>query len=372
VNQQDPLRLAGVRLLAPISVIVPTYNEAENIPELAQRLQALRNDHDVDLELLIMDDDSPDDTRGVVSRLDLDWVRLVVRTSDRGLSQAVVEGLNAARHPVLVVMDADLSHPPEKIPDMILALESGQQFVIGSRYVAGGRTDGEWGFMRWLNSRIATLLARPFSSARDPMSGFFALRRSDFIRADRLNPLGYKIGLELIVKCGLENVGEVPIYFADRKRGKSKLDFRQQLLYLMHLRRLLIYQYSALSQVFQFALVGASGAVVNLVVLTLLSRLGAPVRLAILGGIAVSIVTNFALNRRLTFSYARDQSVLPQFMGFVLASSLGAAVNFAVADGLLRFRPDMSVHLAAMAGIASGMFLNFVANRYAVFRKKRS
>src|SRR5207247_2034186 len=168
---------------------------------------------------------------------------LLVRTANRGLSPAVLDGLRAARHDRLVVMDADLSHPPEKIPDLLAALEGGADFVIGSRYVPGGSTDAEWGLFRWLNSKLATLLARPLTSAKPPMAGFFAWRRGTFEAGVDLNPIGYKIGLELIVKCRCRKIAEVPIHFADRKVGQSKLSFREQLRYLQHLRRLFIYQY---------------------------------------------------------------------------------------------------------------------------------
>src|SRR5206468_4514805 len=113
--------------------------------------------------------------------------------------------------------------------------------------------DAQWGLFRWLNSKVATLLARPFTSAKDPMAGFFALRRSTLEAGTDLNPIGYKIGLELIVKCGCRRIAEVPIHFADRQVGQSKLSFKEQLRYLQHLRRLFIYRYPNWSYVFQFA-----------------------------------------------------------------------------------------------------------------------
>lgn len=363
-------RLADVRILTSISIVIPTYREAENIPELLERLDALRRSYDIELEVLIMDDDSRDGSEELVARLDYAWAQLVTRKKNRGLSAAVVEGLQQARHAVLVVMDADLSHPPEKIPEMILALDVGQEFVIGSRYVAGARTDEDWGFLRWLNSRVATLLARPFSRAKDPMSGFFALRRSDFAKADALNPIGYKIGLELIVKCRLENIGEIPIYFADRKHGQSKLTFAERLRYLQHLRRLFIHKFGTWSRVLHFLAVGASGTLVNLGVLTLLLREQASRDVAIAGGIAVSVVTNFLLNRRFTFSYARHESMLRQFLGFCVASSFGALVNFSVAKAFSSVFPALPLQLAAAIGILAGMSLNFIANRYVVFRER--
>ena len=226
-----------------VSVIVPTYKEVENLPLLTERLEEVRQKHHLSLELLIIDDDSQDGTEELVSSMDRDWLTLVVRKEERGLSRAVLEGLRLARGDVLVVMDADLSHPPEQIPEMLVALEKGADFVMGSRYTPGGLTDDSWGFFRWLNSRIATLFARPFTSVKDPMSGFFALPRETFESASELNPIGYKIGLELMVKCNLHRIEEIPIHFKDRQFGESKLTLTEQKKYLQHLCRLFIYKF---------------------------------------------------------------------------------------------------------------------------------
>ncbi len=226
-----------------VSVIVPTYKEVENLTLLSKRLEEVRQEHHLSLELLIMDDDSQDGTEELVSSIDKDWITLVVRKKQRGLSQAVLEGLRLARGDVLVVMDADLSHPPEKIPEMLVALENGADFVMGSRYITGGLTGASWGLFRWLNSRVATILARPLTSVKDPMSGFFALPRTTFESACDLNPIGYKIGLELMVKCNLFCLEEIPIHFENRQFGESKLTLTEQKRYLQHLWRLFIYKY---------------------------------------------------------------------------------------------------------------------------------
>ena len=226
-----------------VSVIVPTYKEIENLPLLTERLEKVRQKHLLSLELLIMDDDSQDGTKELVSSMDKDWITLVVRKKNRGLSRAVLEGLRLARGDVLVVMDADLSHPPEQIPEMLVALGKGTDFVMGSRYTTGGLTDASWSLFRWLNSRVATIFARPFTSVKDPMSGFFALPRKTFESACELNPIGYKIGLELMVKCNLHRIEEIPIHFKNRQFGQSKLTLREQMKYIQHLCRLFIYKY---------------------------------------------------------------------------------------------------------------------------------
>ncbi len=228
-----------------MSIVVPTYREVENLPYLVERIEQLRAETGIVLEVLIVDDDSRDGTVEQVKALNRDWVRLTVRTDERGLSSAVIHGLGLASHQIVIVMDADLSHPPEKIPQMIAALEAGAEFVVGSRYVAGGSTDASWGLFRWINSKIATLLARPLTNLRDPMTGFLAARRASIepalCRGD-LNPIGYKIALELIVKCRFRNIAEIPIHFADRRHGRSKLTLGEQLRYLLHLRRLFAYK----------------------------------------------------------------------------------------------------------------------------------
>jgi len=356
-----------------VSVIVPTYKESENLPRLTERLEKIRNEHQLSLELLIMDDNSQDGTEELVSSMGKDWVKLVVRKKNRGLSQAVLNGLTLARGDVFVVMDADLSHPPEKIPEMLDALENGRDFVIGSRYVTGGSTEASWGLLRWLNSRVATMLARPFTRAMDPMSGFFALPRKTFESACDLNPIGYKIGLELIVKCNVCRVKEIPIYFADRQFGQSKLTLTEQKKYIQHLRRLFIYKYPNWSCLIQFMAVGSSGALVNLAILTCLLAVHVPVRAAVALAIFVSMISNFALNRQFTFGFARDGSIYWQFVGFVASCSLGAVVNYVTTVRVLTFFPFVIIpQVAALFGIGAGTTVNFVTNRHIVFRKPSS
>ncbi|SMR82593.1 dolichol-phosphate mannosyltransferase [Aliiroseovarius halocynthiae] len=365
--------LARISVTVPISIVVPTYRECENIPHIFNRVRALRDSQNIEIELIFMDDKSNDGSVEAVAAIGEDWVRIVERNGERGLSPAVIDGFQLAQHPVLICMDCDLSHPPEAIPQMVLALASGQEFVLGSRYVKGGSTDDDWGFFRWLNSRIATLLAAPLTSARDPMSGFFALRKESFDHARDLSPVGYKIALELIVKCDVDNVAEVPIHFQDRMHGESKLTLKEQLNYLKHIRRLYIHRFANAMYFLQFMIVGASGVVVNLLTLSLLLWLGASDSVGLVGGIAVSVVSNFLLNRRFTFSYARDRNPWKQFVGFVSASGLGMAVNYSVALYLSKYAlPDGqgSIYLAALAGIGSGMIFNFLGNRFVVFRKR--
>ncbi len=356
-----------------VSVVVPTYREAANLPELLDRLDQLRRERGLDLDVFIMDDDSRDGTEEAVARAGFEWVRLTVRTSDRGLSAAVMDGFRLADKPVVLVMDADLSHPPEKIPEMLAALAGGADFVIGSRYAPGGTTAEDWGVLRWINSRAATLLARPFTRVKDPMSGFFAFPRALLDAAPPLNAVGYKIGLEVLVKCGCRRAAEVPIHFAQRHRGESKLSLREQLLYLKHLRRLAVFKYGHLAHFSQFAAVGFLGTLVNLAALTAFDAAGVPLQAAVALAIFIAMLFNFVLNRQVTFAESRGGNVLKQLGAFVAACSVGAAVNYAVTLGAIRAWPALEglPQAAAVLGILAGLTFNYLASRYWVFGGRR-
>ncbi len=222
-----------------VSVVVPTFREAANLRPLTERLFAATRSAGLEAELIFADDDSRDGSVEVVEALSADYpVRILVRAGPRGLAPAVLDGFGLAGGQVLVVMDADLQHPPEKVPDLVECITSGRaDFAIGSRF-AGGRVDRDWPWARRINSKVASLLARPLTRVRDPMSGFFALHRDTWRQAAPLDPVGYKIGLELLVKARCRRVVEVPITFAARHAGQSKLGLREQLRYLRHLLRL--------------------------------------------------------------------------------------------------------------------------------------
>ena len=352
-----------------LTIVVPTYREAESLPHLLPRLLEVIRGMGVRAEILIMDDQSRDGSAEYVAQLGLDAVRLIERQGNRGLSPAVVEGFKMAQGKYLVCIDADLSHPPETIPSMIERLASGADFVIGSRYISGGSTEADWGLFRQLNSSVATWMARPFTTVKDPMSGFIALSKERFGKAKMLNPVGYKIGLELLVKCECRRVEEVPIHFANRTAGESKLSLKEQLKYIQHLRRLFVFRYPNWSYILQFGFVGAVGTGVNIGVLTLMTLTGAREYSAVAAGIGVSLFTNFLLNRRFTFGYSRHRSFWPQFAAFVSASALGALVNWVTTLKIHKLIPSVPIQGAAIIGIAVGMALNYLCSRYMVFRK---
>ncbi len=219
-----------------VSVLLPTLNEAGSLRLIADRLLAALAPYRA--EILVIDDASNDGTAEVVRELaGRGPFRLLERPRERGLSSAVLAGIAATTGPILVVMDADGSHPPELIPQLIDPVRSGRaEFVLASRHVQGGDM-GPMSRTRRAISSGAALLARPLARVRDPMSGFFCVRRDILARAT-LRPLGFKIALEILVKCRPRPILEVPFVFQDRVYGESKLGSRVIGSYLRHVARL--------------------------------------------------------------------------------------------------------------------------------------
>lgn len=229
-----------------ISVIIPTFRERDNLTRLLPALFEILDRAGLAAEAIVVDDDSRDGTDDLCDRLAAAHaVRLVTRRDERGLATAVLRGFEEAWGEICVVMDADFSHPPDMVPALIAAVRSPEcDLAIGSRYVAGGAVDASWSWFRRLNSRVASLLARGLTDAADPMAGFFAIKTATLSRATTLRPLGYKIALELIVRCRCHQIVEVPITFQNRTIGESKLSLGQQWLYLRHLGRLYVARYA--------------------------------------------------------------------------------------------------------------------------------
>jgi len=372
-------------LTASVSIIVPTFREAMNVPELVRRIRDAMQPTGRRFDLWLMDDPSNDGIDRAVNAAGEPWVHLVTRKPPRGLGYAVLEGLRSARGDILVVMDADLSHPPERIPALVEAAERTENdMVIGSRYTTGGTIAGDWSLLRHINSRGATWLARLFTWVDDPMSGFLAMRRDLLARAaGDLDPIGYKIGLELIVKCRCRTVAEVPIHFSDRALGKSKMGLREQLRYIVHVRQLARWKYGELPRFGEFALVGASGLLVNLVTLTAVSEAlkatGMTSREAILNtsvtvAVLLSMASNFLLNRALTFGDRTRQPLAKQFLMFVAVCFIGAIVNWFVTTRLAVRWTDVLFGLqsAAVCGVLAGMVFNYLGSRLLVFRGERA
>ncbi len=205
-----------------ISIVIPTRNEVDNIEPLVSQIAAAGASFQ---EIIFVDDRSADGTRDAILSMAGRYPTRLVDQDEAvpGLAGAIISGAEAANGDFLLVMDADLSHPPERIPDLLSPLLTGAaDMVIGSRYVPGGSTPG-WPLWRRLLSRAGSALAYPLTGVHDSMCGFFAVSRSDFLR---LAPpaVGFKIAFELIIRGKPQlRVREIPIEFRDRARGRSKM-----------------------------------------------------------------------------------------------------------------------------------------------------
>jgi len=218
-----------------LSIIVPTYNESRNIEELLTRIFTALKPNYTPYEVLIVDDNSPDGTAQIAEALKSKFdLRVVKRPRKIGLASAVMNGFKLATGDIFCVMDADLSHPPEAIPEMYKEISSGNaDIVVGSRRVEGGGATN-WPWYRKLTSTFAQLLARPITNVKDNGSGFFMIKKSVLEGAD-INPIGFKILIEILAKGNYSKVKEIPIVFNDREGGQSKLGLKQIIEYLKQL-----------------------------------------------------------------------------------------------------------------------------------------
>jgi len=307
-------------------VIIPTYNEKGNLDELLKRINSACSAASIEPEVVIVDDNSPDGTGAYAEELSKSYrMKVVHRPGKLGLSSAVLEGFAAATSSVLVVMDADLSHPPEKIPELVSKIDSGEaEVVVGSRYIKGGSVEN-WPLTRRIISKGATLLARWLTKVKDPMSGFFALKRS-VIEGVKLDPIGYKIGLEILVKGKYTKVVEVPIRFSDRRAGESKLKGKEYLKYIDHVILLYEYRKPWLSRYLKFSAIGALGAVINTIVLWTANEVFFVYYLwAAVLAFCVASTSNYTLNRKWT--YRSNGKVPKQYSQFLLVSASGLILN---------------------------------------------
>jgi len=356
-----------------LSVIAPTFNEAENVRPLVDRLErALQG---INYEILIVDDDSPDLTWSVAGQLSArdPRVRVLRRNHNPGLGAAVIDGFTAAEGDVVACIDADLQHDPGILPAMLEELDGGAEVVVGSRYVPGGGTRN-WNLLRRAGSHLATQMARIFLgvSLDDPMSGYFLMRRRDFCQIrQKLNGRGFKILLEIVGQMRPERMSEVPYVFGPRLAGKSKLSAAVASQYLAQLWRLSDRRRLQLQPVLKFFLVGGLGVLVNLLALAGLVRLSGwrDWRVSMLASLVANL-HNYILNNAWTFRDRLRQGLrlVTGYASYLLLCSLGLAVT-AVVYHLLSKLSSLPLLLSQLAAIILGTYSNYHLNRLITWRK---
>jgi dolichol-phosphate mannosyltransferase len=361
-----------------VSVIIPTYNERENIGAIIPACLNALPSPTFDTEVVVVDDDSEDYTWQYPRRLfgSDPRVRVIRRqTDDPGLAQSVTDGFAAATHEFCAVMDADFQHPPNKLPELITSLDGSTDIAIGSRHVDGGGIEN-WSTWRKAVSKGGTGCAKAaLPGARgvsDPMSGFFAVRRSAVEDVD-LDPQGYKILLEILEKGEYESITEVPYVFQQRERGESNLSAEEIRQFLEHVGQLTVVSHGLdgvigpwrAVRASEFALVGAIGAVVNMVVFALLT-LVEDAFFMFAGGVAflAAVNWNFVGNWFLTYDRPGG-NLLRQYVRFHVVSITGFVVyNVALVASA---GAGVSLLPANAIAILTGAGFNFIGSDTAVF-----
>ena len=376
---------------AQISIIIPTYNESQNILQILKSIKDNLPKNFV-TQAIVVDDNSPDGTGKLVEdylkniKKMADYtIEIIHRKAKDGLGSAILKGIQHAKGDTIVVMDCDFSHPPQIIPKLIESIKKYQyDIVVASRYIKGGKIQG-WSLKRKTMSKFATLIAKKGLGidTHDPMSGFFAFKRN-IIKGLNIDAIGYKFLLEILVKTKNVSIKEIPYTFQNRELGSSKLSIRTIFDYYRSVWKL--YRYGKplekqekrssvkfLYKAGRFYTVGASGFIVNYMISLLLT--GGVSDLWYLHanviGIIASITTNFVLNKTWTFGDRdfRLKKTISQYGKFAMFSSLGALVQL----GMVYFLVDsneISYPLALILAVMTAAFGNFILNKKFTFKEK--
>ena len=376
---------------AEVSIIIPTYNESENIIQVLKSI----GEHipkDIATEAIVVDDNSPDGTGKIVEDYINDTqnktgytIDVIHRKTKSGLSSAILDGIQHSSGETVVVMDSDFSHPPKIIPQLIEEIKTSKyDIAIASRYTEGGEVNG-WSTKRKLISKTAKGIAKAGLGVNesDPMSGFFAFRRK-ILDGIKLDAIGYKVLLEILVKTKDIKIKEIPYTFTNRTLGSSKLDSSTMLDYVRAVWKL--YRYGKdieqkepnssahfVSKAARFYTVGASGFFVNYLISLLFVDVVANLWYvqANIAGITVSIITNFFLNKIWTFedrdfNAKKTVTQLGKFFGF---SSLGGLVQVGIVFAL-KESYGMEYPIALILGVLVAAFGNFILNKKFTFKEK--
>jgi dolichol-phosphate mannosyltransferase len=362
-----------------IVVILPTYNEKDNIALMIRALQEQFGKIPHDMNILVVDDNSPDGTAEIV-RVEAKRAKNIFLITGRkqGLGAAYVRGMQHAINELdadaVMEMDSDFSHKPEDVPRLIEALDSGADFAIGSRYVPGGKIPEDWSFLRRMNSKWGNVFARYVAGlygVKDCTAGFRAIRAEVIRKIDfeTLKVRGYAFQISLLHESILNHarVREIPVEFVDRKRGETKLGLSDIVEFMLNAWWIRLER----SKTFlKFSIVGAAGVVVNLASFTVLMNMGLNKFIASPVAIEISIVTNFLLNNFWTFS-KRDMNDKIHIRGlkFNIISFVALGISYSTFLILSVIDPTGIPQIHQAAGIVPATLINYFLNSYWTFKE---
>ena len=360
------------------SLIIPSYNEGANIQKLIPILcEILDREIPNQYELIVVDDDSPDRTWKLALELTSRYpqLRVMRREKEKGLSTAVIRGWQVARGEVLGVIDGDLQHPPEILPQIWSEMEKGADLAVASRHVDGGGVS-EWSIVRRFLSRGAQMLGLiilpgTISKLSDPMSGYFMVRRAAIV-GKTLSPVGYKILIEVTARGTIRWIAEVGYVFREREAGASKVTWKQYVEYIQHLLRLR-FDLWPVKRFFRFGVVGFSGVFVDMIMLYLLSdpsTLGWGLTRSKILASEVAIINNFLWNDAWTFADFSSQQKgwskrLKRFLKFNVVCLVGLILNVLMLNffyNLVFENLPYGRYLANFCAIGAVTFWNFWFN----------
>jgi len=352
-----------------LSLVIPTYNEKENIENLILEILSNFDKNKINGEIIIVDDNSEDQTGVIVENMKEKYNNIYVihRDGKLGLSSAVLEGFMVSNGEILGVMDADLSHPVDKINEMFQSIQNGADMAIGSRYIKGGHIKG-WNLHRKVLSKGATLLARIFTEVKDPMSGFFMFKKEYFVK-ENINSKGFKILLELLVKLNYKQIVEIPYVFINRTKGKSKANTGEIIYYLENLIKYLPYKKEIILQFIRFAFVGIIGTLLNIIILYILTEYYQVYYvLSAIISFVIAITLNYFLNKMWTFRELIGNSIVNKYFKFFAVGLIALSVNvffLYILTEVFKFYYIISQIVA----ISLSFFINFIGNKIWTFSK---
>jgi len=346
-----------------VSIIIPTYNEQENVTTISQAIRGVFP-KDVPYEIIFVDD-STDETPEILKGLaESDSnVRFFHREDEKGLGTAVMKGFELAKGSIVTVMDADLQHPPSMLIAMIHEIKAGADIVIPSRFIPGG-SDGGLRLHRKVISAGARYLGKvalkKLRRINDPTSGFFAVKKS-VIRSASMNPIGWKILIEILVRGSYERVTEIPYRFQPRYCGKSKMSLKEQLNYVRHLFKLVLESKDD-RRFFTFIGVGLSGVLINMLCYGTFIHAGTEVSYAAFISALIALTSNFFLNDRITWSDVRGQKHPVRALKYFVTSIIGIGINIGVLR-MLYYDVHFTKLLSDLLGIGVATTWNYGASK---------
>lgn len=360
-------------MLIDVSIVIPTYNEQDNISNLIDCIYQTLSKEKFSFEIIIVDDDSSDETqKKVLSSKHNYCVKLISRKGKiRGLGLSVLEGFLKSDAKVCVVMDADFSHPVSTLPALINPiLNNDADICVGSRFVQGGGIIG-WPWYRHLISRVAAFLGYGLTSMTDITSGFMAINRIK-INFSIINPYSWKIVLEIVVKSYNLRIKDIPIIFKDREFGKSKISLNEYKAYIIHLYHLYVYKFNYVPLFSKFVCVGFVGLIIDMSIFFLLFDFFSwDIRLSSIISFIFAALNNYILNKYWTFPKNKKTTFM-EFMVFIAISCMGLLLRTSFIQLCLLFFSTISLSMAMIVNLFAiflATFSNFLGSKLLFLRK---